>query len=354
MGGCTSSGGGPGQGLHRASPQWQPNDPRCSICRRKFSFLTRRQRCAHCEKFCCKSCIRTKRRNHDLVRTCSRCEVEAERQRVEAVLAQQHRQPPPAHGSTEPPETFVLCLHCGTVLTSALAGGHMEECLQRRRRRQQSQEAMPVKCPICAEFVHPALAGGHIEGCAVNRDAQRRKQDAAREAKSESPRSVVAEEEQCIICFEARRNIAFVPCGHWACCFACARKLRKCPICRKDISEHVGVDQDVQVSLCPVCRVHIHPTFFDGHREVCRLQLKQQRDEQVAEQEALGPPDEQGPTGSEPAAAAQHLCCLCFKVPREVATVPCGHYSMCRVCATTVSSCPVCFVTIRSNLPLYT
>jgi hypothetical protein len=36
----------------------------------------------------------------------------------------------------------------------------------------------------------------------------------------------------CVVCLSESRNSAFDPCGHMACCLACANALTTCPICR--------------------------------------------------------------------------------------------------------------------------
>ncbi|CAB3366176.1 Hypothetical predicted protein [Cloeon dipterum] len=41
--------------------------------------------------------------------------------------------------------------------------------------------------------------------------------------------------QECCICFEEARDVAFNPCGHAVCCKKCAQKLSKCPICLKKI-----------------------------------------------------------------------------------------------------------------------
>ncbi|XP_062599305.1 uncharacterized protein LOC134260773 isoform X3 [Saccostrea cucullata] len=38
---------------------------------------------------------------------------------------------------------------------------------------------------------------------------------------------------QCKICMEGTVSVAFLPCGHLACCADCAPAMRKCPICRE-------------------------------------------------------------------------------------------------------------------------
>jgi hypothetical protein len=51
------------------------------------------------------------------------------------------------------------------------------------------------------------------------------------------------EEDQCILCYENRKNIIFSPCGHNIACSACYIRLikpRECPVCKQAISSLVG------------------------------------------------------------------------------------------------------------------
>ena len=45
----------------------------------------------------------------------------------------------------------------------------------------------------------------------------------------------------CRICFDAPVNVGFRPCQHCVCCSNCAKKLTKCPICRKTIQARFKV-----------------------------------------------------------------------------------------------------------------
>ena len=40
----------------------------------------------------------------------------------------------------------------------------------------------------------------------------------------------------CIICFERRNSIAFVPCGHRVVCTGCSPGVTSCPVCRAVIT----------------------------------------------------------------------------------------------------------------------
>ena len=45
----------------------------------------------------------------------------------------------------------------------------------------------------------------------------------------------ITDDELCIICFQEKRNIAFLPCGHFCICQTCSLKYKdkKCLVCRE-------------------------------------------------------------------------------------------------------------------------
>ena len=45
----------------------------------------------------------------------------------------------------------------------------------------------------------------------------------------------------CKICMEKNVSIAFLPCGHLACCEDCSPAMRKCPICRQFVRGTVKI-----------------------------------------------------------------------------------------------------------------
>ena len=60
------------------------------------------------------------------------------------------------------------------------------------------------------------------------------------------PPAAPAEETLCVVCFDAPKDHAFVPCGHVCVCGACAEQLTKtrtptCPVCRRAIRETMKV-----------------------------------------------------------------------------------------------------------------
>ena len=58
--------------------------------------------------------------------------------------------------------------------------------------------------------------------------------------------SVVLNPKLCLICMSQPRQIAFLPCGHFACCSACAERVlvadarAQCPLCRRPITRADG------------------------------------------------------------------------------------------------------------------
>nr|XP_047910452.1 E3 ubiquitin-protein ligase LRSAM1 isoform X3 [Anser cygnoides] len=49
------------------------------------------------------------------------------------------------------------------------------------------------------------------------------------------------EKSECVVCMEQEAQTVFLPCGHVCCCQTCGKQLRACPLCRKDITQHVRI-----------------------------------------------------------------------------------------------------------------
>ncbi|XP_035197482.1 E3 ubiquitin-protein ligase LRSAM1 isoform X2 [Oxyura jamaicensis] len=49
------------------------------------------------------------------------------------------------------------------------------------------------------------------------------------------------EKSECVVCMEQEAQTVFLPCGHVCCCQTCCEQLRACPLCRKDITQHVRI-----------------------------------------------------------------------------------------------------------------
>lgn len=45
-----------------------------------------------------------------------------------------------------------------------------------------------------------------------------------------------SDDSDCRVCMEAKKNHAFVPCGHIVCCEKCASALKTCPACRAAVT----------------------------------------------------------------------------------------------------------------------
>eukprot|EP01065_Artemidia_motanka_P021280 TRINITY_DN25457_c0_g1_i1.p1 TRINITY_DN25457_c0_g1~~TRINITY_DN25457_c0_g1_i1.p1 ORF type:complete len:319 (+),score=73.27 TRINITY_DN25457_c0_g1_i1:50-958(+) len=267
------------------------------------------------------------------------------------VPAQRDKPPEPTPASPSVaaarPSSFV-CPKCQISIDAALFDGHRETC----RILTPPPDATPTpppdpdpglprttsgralrRCRHCGEAVHPLLLNGHEANCGQN--AERRTS-----ARSEED---VDEAELCCICYAHRRNQAFLPCGHWACCGPCSRQLQQCPLCREDVKGFVAVSATEHVDVCKVCKLHIHPTFLVSHREVCRMQMKRRREERLQSGEA--PQIEDG---------GEAKCVRCREMTRDTAFVPCGHLLCCASCAAEADSCPICLRPVQSVLPIWT
>ncbi len=45
----------------------------------------------------------------------------------------------------------------------------------------------------------------------------------------------------CVLCLTEEKRLACIPCGHLATCVPCAKSLRLCPICRREIEAFVRI-----------------------------------------------------------------------------------------------------------------
>eukprot|EP01065_Artemidia_motanka_P001577 TRINITY_DN10720_c0_g1_i1.p1 TRINITY_DN10720_c0_g1~~TRINITY_DN10720_c0_g1_i1.p1 ORF type:complete len:370 (+),score=44.08 TRINITY_DN10720_c0_g1_i1:56-1111(+) len=344
--------------------------PACRGCGRMFSICRRAHRCGGClERFCAECTERRPHREQQQQRPnrsksghlCTRCftasfnsfygragrstqtRVDWElcptcRCLIASALLPGHKRLCGAQRSGDS-----TCPRCSQAISAALYDGHREVC----RGPDRSAAAPPIsepaqrrgsgvwsKCPRCDLLLHASLFAGHVETCAI-RQAMSGAEPVGRRDSVVS----VPDEEQCVICFEARRHYAFIPCGHWCCCSSCAKQMSDCPMCRKEVRGFMPVDPKEKVGVCPVCKLHVHPTFFDSHREVCRLQLKARRKE-AEEAQAVA---EDAPK-----------CVTCSTAGRDVAFVPCGHLLCCAECAGRCQTCPACCAPASSVLPVWT
>ncbi len=45
----------------------------------------------------------------------------------------------------------------------------------------------------------------------------------------------------CAVCLSEPRAVAYVPCGHIACCRGCAPKVDLCPLCKRSVGQRIPV-----------------------------------------------------------------------------------------------------------------
>ena len=45
----------------------------------------------------------------------------------------------------------------------------------------------------------------------------------------------------CVLCQTRKRQLACLPCGHWATCVPCSPPLQSCPVCKKEIESFVSI-----------------------------------------------------------------------------------------------------------------
>lgn len=46
---------------------------------------------------------------------------------------------------------------------------------------------------------------------------------------------------ECVVCMEQEAQMIFLPCGHVCCCQTCCKRLQTCPLCRRDITQHIRI-----------------------------------------------------------------------------------------------------------------
>jgi len=245
------------------------------------------------------------------------------RRRSQVPAAQQIRTPVRA-----PQPQPTLCDICGSTLDPALYDSHRETCRANHRRqiRTAAQESAATAAAYMTPPARPAKEAQEPTPVGPN-DRQ--------ETEDLSP------EEACIICFENTKAYAFIPCGHLAVCKVCAPQLDTCPVCRGPREGLLFVERTSKLCVCKHCKHVIGPTFFDSHREVCALRMRQQAAAGHAPADAAVTADE------------ARNCIECRTRPREHALLPCGHLLFCAQCAPNQKTCPRCCTTVTGSQPTY-
>lgn len=217
-------------------------------------------------------------------------------------------------------------------------------------------------CDVCGRVVDPCLLDGHREACRAHhrrvmaQAAQRSTQaiehtignpDGMLQSSDESPPPGM----ECIICMTQVKSYAFLPCGHVVGCITCVKTLDCCPVCRTRRTGllHIDLKQDA-LCVCKHCGHTITPTYYDAHRETCRMQLRA-----AAEQQRASPTngDESANPVSQPAVPAVPLCVACKAKQRSVALLPCAHRVLCGDCAVAVHECPICLTRVTERVATY-
>jgi len=49
------------------------------------------------------------------------------------------------------------------------------------------------------------------------------------------------EQKRCVICFNLPVAVVSIPCGHCTLCLECYTPVQQCPLCRKQITQHVKI-----------------------------------------------------------------------------------------------------------------
>jgi hypothetical protein len=240
---------------------------------------------------------------------------------------------------------------------------------------------VPDNCDICGSKIDPALIDSHREACRANyrrrvRTAQEESAATAeamrqpqpplpnKAAEPDEPTEDLSPEEACVVCIERQKVYAFVPCGHLAVCKLCAPQLDLCPICRGVRQGLLFVEPTSKLCVCKHCKHVIGPTFFDAHREVCALRMRQEQSAREAAAAAAQCSGGASPTATSEYSAADvplvppttdetRLCVECRRAPRDHALLPCGHYLFCGACARNTPVCPQCCVAVSGAMPMY-
>lgn len=253
-----------------------------------------------------------------------------------------------------------------------------------QQRPQRFTTGAPVasnQCDVCSSFIDPCLLDGHRESCrAQHRRKMRLEQEnkplPMNSAPSAATRVDPVDDEDlppellCIICMDARKQYAFIPCGHTIGCHTCVLSLDQCPVCRQPRRGLLQLQPTEDVCLCKSCGHVITPAYFDGHREVCSMNMRALRRQQQLDAEAAAAtptgeshspvsPDPIPATTSAAAVAGSrsdgelHQCVNCKRGKRDTALLPCTHRVLCRACALQTTTCPICFASVSSIISTY-
>ncbi|XP_043469821.1 E3 ubiquitin-protein ligase MIB1-like [Leptopilina heterotoma] len=221
------------------------------------------------------------------------------------------------------------------------------------------------------------------------------------------PVSTSATIDECLVCSDGKREVLFGPCGHVACCNACAPRVKKCLICRENVMSRGKIEECVVCSdrkagvlfrpcghmcacdacaalmkKCVQCRAHIQHmvpmsvccggggdvTYVKGCNTTAAGSLT---DDKVDEEEEPAPTNTSaGETilmnnGSRDTSHSdiqklqqqlqdikeQTMCPVCLDRLKNMIFL-CGH-GTCQMCGDRMSECPICRKAVDKRILLY-
>lgn len=221
------------------------------------------------------------------------------------------------------------------------------------------------------------------------------------------PVSTSATIDECLVCSDGKREVLFGPCGHVACCNACAPRVKKCLICRENVMSRGKIEECVVCSdrkagvlfrpcghmcacdacaalmkKCVQCRAHIQHmvpmsvccggggdvTYVKGCNTTAAGSLA---DVKVDEEEEPAPTNTSGGetilmnNGSRDTSHSdiqklqqqlqdikeQTMCPVCLDRLKNMIFL-CGH-GTCQMCGDRMSECPICRKAVDKRILLY-
>ncbi|XP_051167130.1 E3 ubiquitin-protein ligase MIB1 [Leptopilina boulardi] len=221
------------------------------------------------------------------------------------------------------------------------------------------------------------------------------------------PVSTSATIDECLVCSDGKREVLFGPCGHVACCNACAPRVKKCLICRENVMSRGKIEECVVCSdrkagvlfrpcghmcacdacaalmkKCVQCRAHIQHmvpmsvccggggdvTYVKGCNTTAAGSLTDVKDD---EEEEPAPTNTSGGetilmnNGSRDTSHSdiqklqqqlqdikeQTMCPVCLDRLKNMIFL-CGH-GTCQMCGDRMSECPICRKAVDKRILLY-
>ncbi|XP_034183009.1 E3 ubiquitin-protein ligase mind bomb 1 isoform X2 [Osmia lignaria lignaria] len=181
--------------------------------------------------------------------------------------------------------------------------------------------------------------------------------------------------DECLVCSDGKREMLFTPCGHVACCNACAPRVKKCLICRDNVLTRTKIEE------CVVCSDRKASMLFRpcGHMCACEscatlmkkcVQCSISDVKNDAEEETIPQNTGSGEAilmnnGSRDTSHSdiqklqqqlqdikeQTMCPVCLDRLKNMIFL-CGH-GTCQMCGDRMSECPICRKAVDKRILLY-